>query len=66
MLLFVLAKIAKEYFGRNWGYATYIAATLSLQMWGQITFVYGFLWQIAFGIWGIYKLIRFTNINKSS
>ncbi len=61
-----LAKIAKEYFGRSWGYATYIAATLSLQMWGQITFVYGFLWQIAFGIWGIYKLIRFDKSGKKS
>ncbi len=61
-----LAKVAKEYFGRSMGYATYIAATLSLQMWGQITFVYGFLWQIAFGIWGIYKLIRFHKSGRRS
>ena len=61
-----LAKVAKEYFGKAMGYATYIAATLSFQMWGQITFVYGFLWQIAFGIWGIYKLIRFDKTGKKT
>ena len=61
-----LAKVVKEYFGRSMGYATYIAATLCLPMWGQITFVYGFLWQIAFGIWGIYKMIRFQKTGKRS
>ncbi|MBR1440138.1 MAG: glycosyltransferase family 39 protein, partial [Lachnospiraceae bacterium] len=59
-----LTKIAREYFGRVWGYGTYIAATLTLQMWGQITFVYGFLWQIAFGIWGIYLMIRWARKRK--
>ncbi len=61
-----LAKISREYFGKVWGYATYIAATMTIQMWGQITYVYGFLWQIAFGIWGIFFMIRYDKACKRS
>ena len=67
VLIFInvgVAWIAREYFGRKWGYATYIGVTLTLQMWGQITYVYGFLLQIAFGIWGIYHLIRYDKEHK--
>lgn len=58
-------KISKIYLDERTSYFVYYCALFCIPMWGQITYVYGFLGQIACSIWGIYFLIRFENEEKT-
>lgn len=59
-------KISRIYFGERTAHFVYYCALFCIPMWGQITYVYGFLGQIACSIWGIYFLIRFEREERTS